>query len=243
MIEVIRHQWEYNKPIRRPTNAPAAKIVFADPPYNLGKKYDDDPTADAREDYQEWVEWVVYYSSQMLLPGGTFWWVCPEAHGDFIGPLLTRLVGPRLHRVIWYESFAQYQGKKKLTEDYRFIFCHQKPGAIPTFNPDEILIPSDRQEIYKDKRANPDGRVPGQVWKVRRLQGSSNDHVDWHPCQLPPELLERVVKGWSSEGDTVMDAFAGSGNMGLICKANHRNAILVDQSPTYVAKMKERLGL
>ena len=95
----------------------------------------------------------------------------------------------------------------------------------------------------KDKRADPRGRVPGQVWDVRRLQGTSKDRVDWHPAQLPPELLARIVLGWSNHGDLVVDGFAGSGNMGAVCKAFGRQFALIEQSPLYCEKIRERLGL
>lgn len=289
MFQIIKHSWA-NKPEQATTpifgsgiKPGSVKIAFNDPPYNLGISYADDPTGDRRniQDYRDWTEGVIREQSELLMPGGTMWWMVPEQHGDFVGRLLTNIIGPRVHRICWYETFAQYQAER-LTDDYRFIFCHRKviPGnenTAITFNPNSIRIPSDRQLKYKDKRANPAGRVPGrvwkfenpavqqiidalpielaeqvvkhfpqtevpgQVWKVRRLQGTSDDHVEWHNAQLPPELLDRIIRGWSNEGDVVLDGFAGSGNMGLSAMRNKRTFIGVDQSETYVRKITERL--
>lgn len=231
----------------------SVSLAFADPPYNIGVQYADDPSADWRNsgEYFTWCDTVIQLMSRALRPGGTLWWLCPEQHGDTIGPVLSRLVGPRVYRVIWRESFAQYQ-QTSLTADYRFLFCHvKKPIAesaadwgrdLLTFNPDAIREPSVRQEMG-DKRADPRGRVPGQVWDIRRLQGTAKDRVKWHPAQLPPELLKRIVLGWTNPGDLVLDAFAGSGTMGEACKSYNRRCILVDQSPTYISKMRERLGI
>lgn len=249
---ITQHSWGTDEPITGPTDL--AALVFNDPPYNIGIEYADDPTGDnvPMDQYQRWVRRTIAEQSVLLRPGGTFWWMCPESHGDFVGPLLTEFIGPRLHRVVWYETFAQYQNKC-LTADYRFIFCHTKryPNKEDdtrkwnreglTFNPEAILIPSARQEKYNDKRAVSAGRVPGQVWQVRRLQGTSDDHVDWHNAQLPPELLDRIIRGWSNPGDFVIDGFCGSGNMGLSALRNKRVFVGFDQSPTYVAKIRERL--
>lgn len=259
------------------------RLAFADPPYNLGVQYADDPTGDwlPESDYFQWCQTVIQCMARTLVPGGTLWWLCPEEHGDVIGPMLKTYVGPRLHRVIWRESFAQYQ-ESSLTKDYRFLFCHIKKPVVQdvrdwdrsllTFNPDLIREPSVRQ-LMGDKRADPRGRVPGQVWApeqreifnrlspelqeriiaelshpgdvwdIRRLQGTAKDRVKWHPTQLPPELLKRIVLGWSNPGDLVLDSFGGSGTMGEVCKTYGRRCVLVEQSPTYLNKIQERLGL
>lgn len=225
-----------------------ADLVFADPPYNIGVEFADDPTGDnlSREDYLATTRRWIRHLRTWARPDATFWWMVPEQWGDDVGPILTEEVGPRLFRIVWYEAFARYQGDRGLTKDYRFIFCHRvhcasrSTGAV-TFNPHAIRIRSARQE-QGDKRANPLGRVPGCVWSVRRLQGTSGDRVDWHKTQLPPELLERIVNGWSNPGDLVIDGFAGSGSLGVCCKRLGRRFVGIDNSPTYLAKIKERLA-
>jgi site-specific DNA-methyltransferase (adenine-specific) len=220
-----------------------ARIVIVDPPYNQGVKYADDPTEDSLTEieYLGWASRAVCEISDLLMPGGTIWWVCPERFANAVSIRLSTFCGPRLYRIVWEETFAQYQ-QKTLTEDYRFIFCHYhyRLGYPVVFNPDAIRVPSKRQEMG-DKRADPRGRVPGRVWRFRRLQGTSKDRVDWHPTQLPPELLSRIVRGWSNPGDLVVDAFAGSGNTGLICQKEGREFVGFDRSPTYCQKMLGRL--
>lgn len=222
---------------------PKCRVVFADPPYDQGVRYADDPTGDrlGLPEYQRMTRDAIASGLAIAEPGATFWWLVPERFADWVGPMLTDRVGPRLYRVVWEEAFAQYQGDRKLTEDYRFLFVHRVPGGDIRWNPKAIKIPSARQERYKDKRANPEGRVPGCVWRVRRLQGTSKDHVDWHPCQLPPEMLERIVLGWSDPGDVVADLFAGSGNMGLAALKHGRRFVGIDRSPTYIREMAARL--
>lgn len=233
---VIQHHWP------APLSAVhSARIIFADPPYNQGVRYADDDTGDrmSEDQYRGWCESVLDELYHLMTPGATLWWMCPERHADHMGPALEKRIGPRVYRIIFEESFAQYQ-QGTLTDDYRMIFCHRREGGQLVFNPDSIREMSIRQEMG-DKRADPRGRVPGRVWKVRRLQGTSKDRVDWHPTQLAPELLRRIVRGWSNRGDLVVDAFAGSGNMGLVCTQEGRDFVGIDGSPTYVQKIQERL--
>jgi len=290
---LIEHDYNKSGDILNP--APIedkASILFADPPYNIGYDYEDDPTGDnmSQQQYEDFTLNTLSCLLGAAKPGATLWWMVPEIHSDWIGDVLTRVIGPRLHRIVWHEKFAQYQGDRKLTHDYRFIFCHRvstNNGEV-TWNPDQIRCASDRLLMSTkkgrrsaDKRANPAGRVPGtvwdeqslllddlarhlqgrsvldiraalefareesdalgQVWDIRRLQGSSRDRCSWHPCQLPPELLTRIVRGWSNPGDTVVDAFAGSGSLGHVCRTLDRKFVGVDRSPTYIEHLREDL--
>lgn len=243
--QLIQH--DYSGPSTRLPIDPIdrkADLIFADPPYNIGVKYADDPTKDKMtpEQYQQFTLDTLATLIASARGGATLWWMVPEEHADWVGEMLTRIVGPRLYRIVWEEAFAQYQGNRALTKDYRFIFVHRVASdGVVTFNPDDIRIPSARQEVYKDKRANSKGRVPGCIWKVRRLQGTSRDRVDWHPCQLAPEMLVRIVKGWTNPGDLVIDAFAGSGSLGKVCRELKRGFVGVDRSPTYIRKMAEEM--
>lgn len=81
----------------------------------------------------------------------------------------------------------------------------------------------------------------GRVWLDRRLQGTSKDRVDWHPLQLPPEQIRRVIKGFSLPGDSVLDAFAGSGNSAEEALNLGRDFYGVDKSPTYRTKIERRI--
>lgn len=237
MIQIIQHDYDLDQPLN--VERHSVDLVFADPPYNQGVKYADDPTQDAMPGYREMVGKAMYHLAAAMRDGGTLWWLCPIDQIDWIGRQLTEIVGPREYVICWNERFSQYQSKR-LTADFRLLFCHRVRGGAVTFNPDEIREESERLK-RGDRRANPAGRIPGTTWLVRRLQGTANDRVDWHPTQLPPEPLERIVRGWTNPGDTVLDGFAGSGSMGLVASRLGRRFIGVDRSPSYCSLLRERL--
>lgn len=249
MNRIIQHKWGVtdrfadDSPMWHYVDNPV-DLVFADPPYNYGVNYSGDDTGDKIPtlDYRMRVDYVLCQLSNLVKNGGTLWWLCPAEDGDWTWKLLTRH-GSLLHGrpIIWYERFSQYQ-KKRLTSDYRLLFplvVGQEKCSV--FNPDDIRVKSVRQEVG-DKRADPNGRVPGHVWTVRRLQGNARDRVKWHPTQLPPEPLEQIVRGWTNPGDTVMDAFAGSGSMGVVTKRLGRHFVGTEGSATYCEKIRRRLN-
>ncbi len=264
MRSIIQHSWFQGGDLRREFDLGWFKrlldypvdLVFADPPYNYGVKYDGDDTRDnlKDDDYRNWVDHVLFALKNLVKDRGMIWWLSPAEHGGWLWPMI-RKYGTLLYGkpVIYYERFSQYQ-QERLTSDYRLLWpivvsdagkrpdirtprLHVQPAV---FNPDAIREPSVRQEMG-DKRADPRGRVPGHVWGMRRLQGTSTDRVDWHPAQLAPEALERIVLGWTSPGDTVLDAFAGSGSMGLVCRKHQRYFIGVEQSAEYCRLIRERI--
>lgn len=251
--EIINHRYTIDEE-QLPFEA-SADLVFADPPYNIGVKYEDDQSRDSLDPdvYFQLIQNTICNLKKVSRPGATIWWVCPEEHADKIGPMLTNHFGPRLYRIVWHETFSQYN-RHDLTQDYRFIFCHVNdtvgdreleapfvhyPFNLVTKNLDDIRVPSARM-LMGDKRAK-GPKIPGRVWRVRRLQGTSKDRVDWHPAQISPELLSKIVRGWTNEGDTVLDAFAGSGSMGIECQKLGRHFVGVDSSQTYCTKMRDRL--
>lgn len=90
--------------------------------------------------------------------------------------------------------------------------------------PDAIRIPSWRQ-LNGDKRADPRGRVPGDVFDFPRVTGNSKQRRSFSPTQLHEGLYERCIRLTCKPGDTVVDLFAGSGTLGRVaarCEVNAR---------------------
>ena len=83
--------------------------------------------------------------------------------------------------------------------------------------PDAIRVPSWRQE-NGDKRADPRGRVPGDVFDFTRVTGNSKQRRPWHPTQLNEGLVERCVKLTTPPGESILDPFAGTGTTLRVCR-------------------------
>lgn len=217
----------------------SVQLVFADPPYNIGVDYGKGRSADdlPEAEYLAWCHDWMKAVPEVLAPGGSLWVLICERWSDDYGKMLSEIM-PRRNRIIWHETFAQY-ASHNFTSEHRHLFYHVKPGAPHTWNIDTIRIPSARQAKYNDKRANPNGRVPGNVWRFPRVCGTFKARVDWHPAQLPVALLERAILCSSNPGDTVLDLFAGSGSMLKACQLHAREFIGIDNNPDYCANMAD----
>jgi site-specific DNA-methyltransferase (adenine-specific) len=63
-----------------------------------------------------------------------------------------------------------------------------------------------------------------------------------HPATFPEKLVDFFVKGFSNEGDIILDPFAGSGTTGIVAAKNRRRYYLIDSKPQFVQLIHSRLS-
>src|SRR4029079_6726069 len=123
-------------------------------------------------------------------------------------------------------------------------------------NDQPIRVPSARQLVYGDKRANPAGRLPDDTWILRpqnvpggftpdqdtwhfpRVCGTFNERAGWHGCQMPERLLGRIISACSNAGDVLLDPFAGSGTSLVVAKKLGRQFLGFELSAEYAAQVQ-----
>ena len=59
--------------------------------------------------------------------------------------------------------------------------------------------------------------------------------------QKPKELIERIIKSGSNEGDVVADYYLGSGTTAVVCKELNRDFIGCDINPKAIEITNARL--
>lgn len=67
-------------------------------------------------------------------------------------------------------------------------------------------------------------RYPTSVWKIKTDKQQST----LHPTQKPLDLLRKIVKSYSKEGDLVGDFCFGSNTTGIVCHELDRNYIGIE---------------
>src|SRR5262249_8223196 len=69
------------------------------------------------------------------------------------------------------------------------------------------------------------------------------ERAGWHGCQMPEQLLGRILRACSNPGDLVVDPFAGSGTTLVVAKKLGRQWIGFEISEAYARKIQARLGV
>ena len=66
--------------------------------------------------------------------------------------------------------------------------------------------------------------------------GTFKERAGWHGCQMPEQLLGRIIRVLVEPGDLVLDPFAGSGTTLAVAKKLGRRFIGFELSPNYAAQ-------
>jgi DNA modification methylase len=123
-------------------------------------------------------------------------------------------------------TFGQHR-QTDLGNNHRLLYRYKRKGA-PLY-PDAVRVPSWRQ-LNGDKRADPRGRVPGDVFDFPRVTGNSHQRRDFSPTQLHEGLYERCIKLCCPRGVTIVDLFAGSGTLGRVADRCGVNVLMIEKS-------------
>ncbi len=221
---------------------PVADLIFADPPFNIGYKYDVYEDRKQYDEYYDWTEkWMKICVEKALKPTGSFWVAIGDEYAAEVRVIARKLGLTLRNWVIWHYTFGQ-STKRKFARSHAHLFYWVKDPKKFTFNDMAVRIPSARQTTYGDSRANPNGKVPDDVWSFSRVCGTFHERVKWHPCQMPERLLERVVKVSANPGELVLDPFSGSGTTCVAAARLKRQYVGIDLSAKYVSNAKKRIA-
>lgn len=189
-------------------------LIFADPPYNIGYKYD--RYEDKRDD-QDYIDWTMRWIDacvDLLKPTGSMYVLIGDEYAAETRMHLKEL--ERDHKIvfrnwiIWHYTFGQ-NCKVKFNRSHAHLFYCVGTAAFDkwkvnnppfTFNRQAIAVPSARQTTYADARANPKGKLPDDTWYLRPqdvekegMERYFNAQEDtWYLSRLCGTFKERV--GW-----------------------------------------------
>jgi len=224
-------------------------LIFADPPFNWNRAYDEWDDAMTREDYLEFTHTWLDLCIESLSANGSMWVNIPD---DSAAEIVMHLKGRGMHMInwcVWHYRFGQNTVNRFINSKVHALYFAKDP-ATRTFNAEPVLEPSDRATTYNDKRtmAKKTGvqgmRLPMDVWYGKywgRIQGNNNERRANHDNQIPEVYLERVIRACSNEGDLVLDPFLGSGTTCTVARALGRRSIGIEYSEANAKSCAERI--
>jgi len=220
------------------------ECIFADPPDNIGLGYDGVDDNLPESDYLHLLEEWLYMSVGLA---NTVWFSFNAKWTIKMGAITERVLGCwrglECKPCVQTFTFGQHN-KHDFGNNHRPLWRFTHPDAV--VYPDSIRIESERQKMG-DKRADPRGKVPGDVFDFcegsvfdfTRVTGNSGQRRKWHKTQLNEGLVERCIRSCTKPGDIVVDPFAGTGTTLRVCKSILRSCITMDLSEVYCQQIAD----
>ena len=219
-----------------------ARLIFTDPPYNIGIDYGEGEKADllSPQAYMKWVRQWLGLCWDCLTDDGSLWvMIGDEYAAEYCSEI--KATGFTVRSWIkWYETFG-VNCSNKFNRTSRHIFYAVKDESSFVFNPEPVTRPSDRQTKYGDSRASAGGKLWDDVWQIPRLTGTCSERIPDFPTQLPLALVEPIVLCASMPGDLVVDPFNGSGTTGVAAIRSGRKYVGIEKNEAFVDMAEMRL--
>jgi site-specific DNA-methyltransferase (adenine-specific) len=215
-------------------------LIFADPPYNLGKDFGNG--SDNWKDKKKYLEWCYSWIDEcfrVLKDNGTFYLMNSTQNIPYIDVYLQEKYNV-VNRIVWFYDSSGVQSKSKYGSLYEPILMATKTEkSTYTFNWQDILVEARTGAVRNliDYRKTPpqpysNEKVPGNVWEFPRVRYKMDEYED-HPSQKPEKLLERIILASSNENDIVLDPFSGAFTTSAVAVSKNRKAIGIDLNNEY----------
>lgn len=228
--------------------AESVDLIFADPPYNIGKDFDGMVESWDEGVFLGWLFACIEECHRVLKKQGTMYIMNSTENMPHID-LKCRTLFTIKSRIVWSYDSSGVQAKKFFGSMYEPILMMVKDARQYTFNSNAILVETKTgaKRALIDYRKNPPQpyntqKVPGNVWEFPRVRYLMDEYEN-HPTQKPVALLKRIIMASSNPGDTVLDPFAGSFTTGAVAVKSGRKFIGIDVNNEYVKMGIRRLNI
>ena len=225
-------------------------LIYCDILYNTGKKFKDyDDNLGTAEEAIEWYKPRLKEMKRVLKDTGSIYLQMDYRLVHYMKVYMDKLFGIKNFRnhIIWsYKSGgASKQNFSRKHDDIlfytkgkKYTFNIQKEKSYMAhkygFSNIEKFYDEEKKQWYREA-------ITRDVWDIDIVPNKSKAQRIYYNTQKPKELLERIIKASSNEGDIVADFFCGSGTSLVVAKELGRNYIGCDINPKAIEITNNRL--
>lgn len=241
------------------------RLVYIDPPFSTRKDFkvlgeDQKAYQDkvAGAEFLEWLRRRLILLKEIMADDGSIYVHLDYRKGHYVKILLDEIFGEKNLRneIIWCYTGPGSPGMKQFNRKHDVIYWYSKSDKW-RFNSNDIRVPYKDENQSLRKAFAPEGswsdediakmrergRIPDDWWEFSVAARKRVDGVERtaYPTEKPQPLLERIIRASSSEGDIVLDCFAGSGTTPFVAEKLNRRWISCDVGKLSVYTQQKRL--
>lgn len=227
-------------------------LVFADPPFNIGKPY-----KDRRDDYQDWCAKWIAQCFRVLKDTGSFYHMTLTRHLEWKMPLMAQY-GVFMNLISWRNVSASHS-KRSFWNEYQPIMVYGKTQdyKFNTYAEVDMTPLTDCVQYHKRWRwggysTTYRGQLKDRWDDIPFVYAGSIHHPEAiivagtnkkaHPCQMPLGIVRRVILFSSDENDIVLDPFLGSGTTAVAAEELGRRWMGIELSSEYCTLAENRIA-
>jgi DNA modification methylase len=233
-------------PILQSIKGGSIDLVFADPPYNIGKEFE--PRIMDRDSYIAWCRSWLDECMRVLKPDGTMYLMAATQYMPYLDCSLDSTFTVK-SRIVWCYDSSGVQARGHFGSMYEPILMVVKDKDKYTFNTDAVMVEARSGAVRNliDYRKTPPRpystkKVMGNVWQIPRVRFKMAEYEN-HGTQKPEKLVEIPILASSNPGDVVLDPFAGSFTTCAVAQRLGRASIGIEIEEKYFKMGLRRLGL
>ncbi len=235
-----------------PSLPPASiDLLFADPPYNLDKRFGKESfRASTSDEYEAWIDSWIKLCVPLLKENASIYFC-----GDWRSSAAIQRIGSKYftlrNRITWEREKgrgAKANWKNTAEDIWYFTVSNEF-----TFNLDavkqrrRVLAPYKQNGKPKDWQKSADGNFrdthPSNIWTDITVPFWSMPENTDHPTQKPEKLLAKIILASTNPGDMILDPFAGSGTTAVVAKKLSRRFIAIESDENHCLLAAKRLEL
>ena len=217
-------------------------MIFGDPDYNVGIKYNNNNYTKKFDDYIKWYIELTKESMRVLKKDGNLFMMNYPQQNAHLRVKYLDLYFPDINEYVWVYNTNVGHTPRRFTTAHRSILHVRKSSdnkffkeavALPYKNPTDKRI---KQNIENGSK----GRMPYSWFEFNLVKNVSKEKT-YHACQIPQKLTEMLINGSTKPKDTVFVLFGGSGAEIDVCKKMNRNFISAEIDKKYCDVINKRL--
>jgi len=194
-------------------------ITITDPPYNQGYAYNQYKDRMSESEYIELLSYIPLPCVIIHYPEETI-------------NLLPKAMSVKCEQVVSW-VYNSNTGKQ-----HRLISWW---GCKPDFKKIRQPYKNLNDKRIKERIAN--GKTGAKLydwWEINQVKNVSKEKTE-HPCQIPEEVIRRIILTTVIAGELVIDVFGGSGTTAKVAEDLGYNSIIYETDPKYIEIIKKRL--
>jgi DNA modification methylase len=195
-------------------------LVITDPPYNQGYKYNDYEDRLSEEEYIELLSKIPTPCVIIHYPEETI-------------NILPKAIKGKCEQVVCWVYNSNTGKQSRLISWW---------GCKPDFR--KVRQPYKNLNDKRIQKRISEGKTGAKLydwWEINQVKNVSKEKTD-HPCQIPEELIKRILLTTASPNDIIIDVFGGSGTTAKVAKDLGFSSVSYEIDSEYCEIIEKRVN-